>query len=87
MGSEQSSDMLGVVPGKIPLTVAWRMHWQGSDRRQEAILPSVDTGSVFLVPSVFRGHFAGEQDTPAPALKQLIAEWRSWEARDASSLG
>ena len=55
MGSEQSSDMLGVVPGKIPLTVAWRMHWQGSDRRQEAILPSVDTVSVFLVPSVFRG--------------------------------
>lgn len=50
-----------------------------------SVLPSVDSVNSNLV-HLCTGHLAGKEDRLAPALKQLIVEWRSWEVRDASSL-
>lgn len=63
--------MLGAVLGKTTLAVAWRMNWQGSDGRRGGHSSIRRLVNLYLV-RLCSGHFAGEQDRPAPALKQLI---------------
>lgn len=65
----------------------WWYHgdWVGVRQETELALPSIDSVNIYPV-HLCPGHFAGEQDKLAPALKQLTVEWRSWEAREASRL-